>query len=213
MIRVLVVDDHALFRSGVRALIDTIDAAEVVGEAASGAEAVAAATDLQPDLVLLDLEMPGGSGLDAIPGLRSAAPGAAILVLTMRDDEPAVRTALRAGARGYLLKDLEPDELVGAISMVARGDTVIGRDVADRLAELLGRSSDARSFPDLTDSERATLRLMSLGRTNAEIAGELYLSVKTVQNYVSRIFVKLAVADRAQAIVAAREAGLHTEAP
>jgi DNA-binding NarL/FixJ family response regulator len=206
---VLLVDDHALFRKGVRALLATMDGVVVVGEAQSGPEAVTVSLEVKPDVVLLDLQMPGGSGLEAIPGIRHAAPDAAILVVTMRGDDAAVREALLLGARGYLLKDTEGDDFIRAIASVARGDTHLDRRIADQLTSLLHDRTTVLPFPDLTERERAVLTLMARGRANGEIARELFLSTKTVQNYVSKVFLKIGVRDRAQAIVAAREKGLH----
>jgi DNA-binding NarL/FixJ family response regulator len=211
MTRVLLVDDHALFRKGLRALLATMDGVEVVGEAQNGPDAVDLCRSSAPDLILLDLQMPGGGGLDAIPGLRGAAPTAAILIVTMRADDAAVRESLLLGARGYVLKDAEGDDFIRAVTSVARGDTFIGREVAAQLHALLAGSPQSLPFPDLTDRERAVLQRMAQGRNNTEIAHDLHLSTKTVQNYVSRIFVKLGVAERPQAIVAARDAHLHLE--
>lgn len=207
--RVLLVDDHALFRKGVRALLSTMQDIEVIGEAQSGPEAIAACSNLTPDVVLLDLQMPGGGGLEAVPGIRQAAPGAAILVVTMRADDAAVREALLLGAHGYVLKDTDGDDFIRAVTSVARGDTHLDRGVADQLASLLHGRATSVPFPGSTERERAVLSLMAQGRSNGEIARDLYLSTKTVQNYVSKVFLKLGVADRAQAIVAAREEGLH----
>ena len=207
--RVLLVDDHALFRKGVRALLATMNDIEVVGEAQNGPEAIDVCRRSAPDLVLLDLQMPGGGGIDAIPGLRAAAPGVAILVVTMRADDAAVQEALLLGARGYIVKDTEGDDFIRAVTAVARGDTFIGREGAGQLESLLRGRTRPLPFPDLTERERDVLRLIARGHGNGEIARELCLSLKTVQNYVSRIFVKLGVAERPQAIVAAREAGLH----
>ena len=213
MTRVLLVDDHALFRKGVRALLASIDDVdvEVVGEAQSGPEAVELAGRTQPDLVLLDLQMPDGGGLEALPGLLAAAPAAYVLVVTMRADDAAVRDALLLGARGYLLKDSDGEDFVAAVRAVARGDAYIGRELAANLTALLRGRTEGPAFPDLTERERAVLRGIALGRSNADIATDLFLSHKTVQNYVSRVFLKLGVADRSQAIVCAREAGLHLE--
>lgn len=207
--RVLLVDDHALFRKGVRALLSTMDDIEVVAEARSGPEAVAACRKWNPDVVLLDLQMPGGGGLEALPAIREAAPGVAVLVVTMRADDAAVREALLLGARGYVLKDTDGDDFVRAVVSVARGDTHIDRDVTEHLTALLHSRTTDVPFPDLTDRERAVLTLMARGRSNGDIGRELYLSTKTVQNYVSRVFQKIGVPDRAHAIVAARDAGLH----
>ncbi len=194
-----------------RALLGTMDDIEVVGEAQNGPDAIDASRSTTPDLILLDLQMPGGGGLEAIPGLLEAAPGAAILVVTMRADDSAVRESLLLGARGYVLKDAEGDDFIRAVTSVVRGDTFIGREVAPQLAGLLSRQTQTLPFADLTERERAVLQRMAQGKSNTEIAHDLHLSMKTVQNYVSRVFVKLGVADRARAIVAARDAQLHLE--
>ena len=211
-IRVLVVDDHTLFRKGVKALLATIEHVEVAGEACSGPEAVALARDLRPDIVLMDLEMPGGGGLAATREIAAELPECAVLVLTMNQSDESLLAALRAGARGYVVKDADPDDLVRAVESVAHGDAVLGREVADRLTALLGPGG-AAPFPELTESERSVLALMARGATNAEIAHDLFLAGKTVRNYVSSIFAKLGVTDRAQAIVRARDAGLHDSGP
>ncbi len=208
MTTVLLVDDHALFRKGVRALLETIEDTEVIGEAASGPEAIRLARELRPDLVLLDLQMPGGEGLPAIPHLLADAPDLAILVVTMRADDAAVRDALHAGALGYVLKDMEGDDFIRAVGAVGRGDAFVGREVAGSLRQYTPLP-DPTPFPELTNRERAVLACMARGQTNDEISRELFLSRKTVQNNVSLIFSKLQVADRPHAIVLAREAGLH----
>lgn len=212
-IRVLIVDDHRLFRAGLRALLATVDGVEVVGEAADSATAVAEATRLAPDLVLMDLHMPGGSGLDAIRQLHASHPGINTLVLTMLDDDESVFAALRAGGRGYVLKDADSDELVRAVETVGRGGAIYSAAVADRMGALFARvpPDDATSdgpFPGLTPSERRVLAEMARGLNNDAIAEVLGYSPKTVRNYVSIIFAKLHVADRAQAIILARDQGL-----
>ena len=209
MTRVFLVDDHALFRKGVRALLSTMEGIQIVGEAQSGPEAITGCAQVKPDVVLLDLQMPGGGGLEAIPGIREAVPDAKVLVVTMRSDDAAVREALLLGARGYVLKDTEGDDLIRAVNSVARGDTHLDRDVTEHLTALLHGRTVAVPFPDLTERERAVLTLIAQGRSNGDIGRELYVSTKTVQNYVSRVFLKIGVSDRAQAIVAAREEGLH----
>ena len=207
----LLVDDHALFRRGVRALLATMPEIDVIGEADSGPAAVDAARSLQPDLVLLDLEMPGGGGLDALPEILRESPGSSVLVVTMREDSSAVRDALMLGARGYVLKDTDADDFIRAVAAVARGDAYLGRELAGQLSELLRPRKSAPAFAQLTERERAILQLMARGHANADIASTLHLSTKSVQNYVSRIFAKLGVADRPRAIVVAREAGLHLD--
>jgi DNA-binding NarL/FixJ family response regulator len=209
VISTLLVDDHALFRRGVRALLATMPEVDVVGEADSGPAAVEAARTLRPDLVLLDLQMPGGAGLDAIPGILQESPGSSILVVTMREDSAALREALLLGARGYILKDTDGDSFIRAVATVARGDAYIGGELAAQLSEMLHARAQSPAFPHLTERERTILQLMAQGEANADIARSLHLSTKSVQNYVSRIFAKLGVADRPRAIVLAREAGLH----
>ena len=213
-IRVLVADDHRLFRDGVRALLSVSADLEVVGEAADAPSTVELAARLQPDVILMDLQMPGGGGLAATADVAVAAPQAAVLVLTMFQDDESVFAAVRAGARGYLLKDADPADLVRAVRSAARGEAIFGREVAGRLLDwFAGRRPDLQDVPfeDLTVSERNVLRLMSRGESNAQIALTLNISHKTVRNYVSGVFRKLQVVDRSQAIVRAREAGLHRD--
>ncbi len=212
-IRVLIVDDHRLFRAGLRALLATVDDVEVVGEAADGLAAVAAATRLRPDLVLMDLHMPGGSGLDAMRQLSRSQRGINTLVLTMLDDDESVFAALRAGGRGYVLKDADSDELVQAVRTVGRGGAIYSAAVANRMTELFaqvpaGGGAANEPFPGLTASERRVLAEMARGLNNDAIADVLGYSPKTIRNYVSIIFAKLHVADRAQAIILARDRGL-----
>jgi DNA-binding NarL/FixJ family response regulator len=209
-VRVLIADDHRLFRRGIAALLATVDGIEVVGEAADGEQAVRLALDLRPDVVLMDLHMPGGPGLDAIRLLRTSAPDVPTLVLTMSDDDDSVFAALRAGARGYVLKDADGDELVRSVLTVARGGALYGAPVAERLsAYLAGAPTPApRPFRDLTPGEHRVLDHLARGLNNDAIAAALGYSPKTVRNYVSIIFAKLQVTDRAQAIVLARDHGL-----
>lgn len=212
-LRVVVADDHRLFRDGVKALLSVTPDLEVVGEAADADTAVALAVDLVPDVVLMDLQMPGG-GLSATQRIAAEVPEVRVLVLTMFDDDESVFAALRAGARGYVLKDSEADDLVRAVRAAAAGEAIFGRSIAERLLTFFGerpRGGELTSSPinDLTPGERNVLRLMARGLNNPAIALELSYSHKTVRNYVSAIFRKLQVADRAQAIVRARDAGLH----
>ena len=207
---ILIADDHPLFRKGLRALLATVPQVQVVGEAASGVDAVRLVEQLQPNLVLMDLQMPNGDGLTAIRRLAAALPHIHILVVTMFEDDDSVFAALRAGARGYVLKDMDDDEMVRAILAVGHGEAIFSPAIATRiLTYFSGRSAQTvLPFPDLTESERKVLRLMARGRTNDAIAAELAFTPKTVRNYVSSIFAKLQVADRAQAIIKARDAGL-----
>lgn len=210
-IRVLIADDHPLFRKGMRAMLESLPEMEVVGEAATGAEAMTLANDLAPDVIVMDLQMPGGTGLVATRAILNASPHIRILMVTLFDDGESVFTALRAGARGYVLKDTEASEMARAVQAVGRGEAIFSPAIANRLMDFFATPHPTvpkEIFPTLTEREREILGLIAHGHTNAEIAGQLSLSVKTVHNYVSNIFSKLQVADRAQAIVRAREAGL-----
>jgi len=212
-VRILVVDDHELFRKGVRALVSTHREIEVVAEAADGVIAVQESARLAPDLVLMDLQMPGGSGLAAIRAISIEQPGVNIMVVTMFEDDESVFAAMRAGARGYVLKDMDTDDFTQAIMTVGRGEAIFSRSIAARMVTFFSRKPETEQpFPELTPSERSVLALMARGANNAGIARQLSLAPKTVRNYISNIFRKLAVADRAQAIVLARDAGLHPEA-
>ncbi len=209
-LRVLVVDDHPLFREGVRAVLAAEPTMEVAGEAASGSEAVTAAAELQPDVVVMDLQMPGINGIEATRQIVGASPHIAVLILTMFEDDESVFAAMRAGARGYLLKEGSPEQIAVAVRAVSYGETILGPPVAKRVIEYFtsppGRTAPA-AFPQLTDREREVLEFIASGENNALIARRLHLSLKTVRNHVSNIFTKLQVADRAQAIVRARDAG------
>jgi DNA-binding NarL/FixJ family response regulator len=206
---VLVVDDHPLFRFGLCAALAQRDDIEVVGEAAGGQAAIAAAGGTSPDVVVMDLHLPDLGGVEATRAITNAHPHIGVLVLTMFDDSESVFNAMRAGARGYLLKGAEPDELVRAVQAVARGEAIFGQSIAAQVLRYFnGLNASTVSFPELTAREREVLELIAAGRNNTEIAQVLSLSGKTVRNHVSIIFGKLRVADRAQAIVRAREAGL-----
>lgn len=207
--RVLIADDHPVFRSGLRSMLEATLAAEVVGEADNGEQAVAAARQLRPDLVLMDVDMPTMNGIEATRTITTESPSVAVLVLTMFKDNETVVAAIRAGARGYLLKGAGPDDIVRAMDGVSRGDAVLGSGVASGVMDQLTRPPrETVPFPELTDRERAVLALVADGRGNAEIARELRLSIKTVRNYLSRIFTKLQVTHRAEAAVRARREGL-----
>jgi DNA-binding NarL/FixJ family response regulator len=216
-LRIVVADDHPLFRDGLRALIESMPDAELVGEASTGQEAVELATRLRPEVVLMDLQLPGRNGIEATRAIGEAAPDVAVLVLTMFEDEDSVFAAMRAGARGYLLKGADQDELMGAIEAVARGQAIFGPGVARRViaffAAAPAHARGAQPFPELTDREREVLELIAQGRANATIAQRLGIAEKTVRNHVSIVFNKLQVVDRAQAIVRAREAGMGGEHP
>jgi DNA-binding NarL/FixJ family response regulator len=209
-IRILVVDDHAGFRAGVAALLDTEAGLALVGEASGGGEAVAQALDLQPDVVLMDLSMPGTDGIAATRSIVATSPHIAVVVLTMADNEAAVFEALRAGARGYLLKGAQRAELVRAIRGAASGEAIFGPGVARRLMAFFASAPPhgAALFPELSEREREVLELIARGMSNQQIVDRLVVSPKTVRNHVSNIFSKLQVRDRAEAIVRAREAGL-----
>jgi DNA-binding NarL/FixJ family response regulator len=208
-LRVLVVDDHPLFRFGLCAALAQRDDIEVVGEAAGGQAAIAAAAGTSPDVVVMDLHLPDLGGVEATRAITNAHPHIGVLVLTMFDDSESVFNAMRAGARGYLLKGAEPDELVRAVQAVARGEAIFGQSIAAQVLRYFnGLNASTVSFPELTAREREVLELIAAGRNNTQIAQVLSLSGKTVRNHVSIIFGKLRVADRAQAIVRAREAGL-----
>ena len=208
-LRVLVVEDHPLFRKGVVALLEAVPDLSVAGVAVSGEDAVARAPELRPDVVLMDLQLPGMSGIEATRAIVAAEPGVRVLVLTLFEDEHSVFLALRAGARGYVLKDADEAELTDAIRAVARGEAIFGQAVAGRVLAYFAQPRPAPEvFPELTDREREILGLIAQGRPNPSIARTLFLSPKTVANYVSAIFTKLQVADRAEAMIRAREAGL-----
>ena len=212
-IRVLIVDDHASFRSGLRALLGTAGDLTVVGEASDGPAAVTLTGRLQPDVVLMDLTMPGGDGISATQRIVDAWPHVAVVVLTMDDGDSSLIRALQAGARGYVLKGAQRPELLRAVRAGAAGEALLGADVARRLSSYVvappvdGRPA-GRPFPELTDRELEILDLIARGRSNTEISETLVLSPKTVRNHVSNVFSKLGARDRADAIVRAREAGL-----
>jgi DNA-binding NarL/FixJ family response regulator len=213
-IHVLIADDHSLYREGIRKMLSVAQDIEIVGEATNGDEAIAQALALQPDVILMDLKMPGINGIEATRRILYASPRIGVLVLTMFETDETVFAAMRAGARGYLLKDVDQEDVIRAVKAVSRGDAIFSPAIAERLilyfAALKPTTADL-SFPQLTDREREILHLIAQGHSNAEISQRLILSIKTVQNHVSNIFSKLQVADRAQAIVRARDAGLGLE--
>lgn len=210
MIRVLVADDHPAFRAGLQLLLTDVEDIEVVATAENGLDAVRLAQQLEPDVVAMDLRMPGLDGIEATRRLQADLPELGVIVLTMFEDDASVFAAMRAGARGYLLKGAEQDEIVRAIRAVAAGEAIFGPAIAQRIIEhfSVGAGTARAAFPTLTDRERQVLELIAAGRGNAAIAQQLSLSLKTVRNHVSNIFTKLQVSDRAAAIVKAREAGL-----
>jgi DNA-binding NarL/FixJ family response regulator len=211
-IRVLIADDHPPVRAGVRALLDLTGGIEVIAEVGTTDEVVRVAGDEQPDVIIMDLRMPGAGGVEATRAVVRQSPHIAVLVLTMVEDDDAIFAAVRAGARGYLLKESGPAELARAVQAVVRGEFITSPGVARRIAQFF--ESAARpdrapeAFPVLTAREREVLDLIAQGRNNAYIARSLSLSPKTVRNHISNVFAKLHVADRAEAIVRAREAGL-----
>ena len=214
--RVLVADDHTTFRAGLRALLETADDMAVVGEAASGEAALSAVDTLQPDVVLMDINMPGVDGLEATRRIVDRVPHVGVLVLTMHDDDETVFAAVRAGARGYLLKGAPRADLLRAVRAVAAGEAIFGPGVARRLMAYFARPAprpDPTAFPELTEREREILDLVARGRSNAAITAELVLAPKTVRNHVSNILSKLQARDRSEAIVRAREAGMGGEGP
>jgi DNA-binding NarL/FixJ family response regulator len=212
-IRILIADDHPLIRDGLRFLLASVDDAEVVGEATTGEEAIAQAEKLQPDVILMDIQMPDLNGIEATRRIVEANPHLPILMLTMYEDDESVFTAMQAGARGYLVKGADQNEVLRAIRAVADGEAIFGPSVAARLLNYFRHPGNVHGstkpvFPELTEREREILDLIAQGLNNTEIAERLGLSPKTIRNNVSNIFSKLQVADRAQAIVRAREAGL-----
>jgi DNA-binding NarL/FixJ family response regulator len=208
---VLIADDHPVYRDGLRLTLDGWEAATLVGEASDGDEAVALAARLHPDVVVMDVQMPGRSGVEATRAIMATSPSTAVLVLTMFEEDDLVVAAMRAGARGYLLKGAARDELRSAITTVANGGAVFGPAVAGRLGAIIERGGSRRAFPDLTDREHEVLELMAQGRANPDIGRRLGISEKTVRNHVSIIFAKLEVMGRPEAIVRAREAGMGGE--
>ena len=214
-LRVLVCDDHPVYRDGLRMLLASLAGFDVVGTAADGQEAVERAGALEPDVVVMDLQLPGLHGIEATARITAAHPHVAVLVLTMYDDDESVFAAMRAGARGYLLKGAAQEEIARAVTAVAGGEAIFGPAVARRVASYFaggrpggGPAAPPEAFPQLTAREREVLDLLATGRSNAQIAATLYLSPKTVRNTVSNVFAKLQVAGRTEAVIRAREAGL-----
>ncbi|WP_312888026.1 response regulator transcription factor [Nonomuraea rhodomycinica] len=210
-IRVLLADDHPVYRDGLAVLLGSIPGVEVVGTAATGREAVERAAALQPDIVVMDVTMPDLDGIEATRRVVADSPHIGVLMLTMSEEDATLFAAMRAGARGYLLKGANQAEIVRAIQAVAHGEAIFGPTVARRVAEYFSAPAPATEealFPQLTPREREILSLIAAGRSNPQIASALFLSPKTVRNNVSNIFAKLHVADRTEAIVRARDAGL-----
>lgn len=209
-LRVLVVDDHVVFREGLRALLSRIDSIEVVSEAGSTQEAITRAAESEPDVVLMDLHLPGGGGVEAIAGILATRPDTAVLVLTMHSDDRHLREAIQAGARGYLLKDSAPEGIVRAILAVHQGQLIFDPGIATHVLTAAGTQEGARAFPTLTDREYAILDRLARGLQNEAIAARMGISLKTVQNNVSSILLKLGARDRAQAVAMARDKHLGT---
>jgi DNA-binding NarL/FixJ family response regulator len=214
MIRVVVADDHPVVRDGLRALFGSLPQVELVGEATTGREAVRAAVTVHPDVIVMDLRMPDLDGTAATAEIALVAPSVAVLVLTMFEDDDSVFAAMRAGARGYLVKGASQEEISHAITVVAGGGAVFGPGIARRMLDYFTAPPvTVDPFPDLTPREREVLDLIAAGLPNSAIAGRLGLAAKTIGNHISAIFAKLQVATRAEAIIRAREAGLGRPAP
>lgn len=211
---VVVADDHPIIRDGLTALLGSVDGIEVVGTAATGKEAVRAAVTLRPDVLVLDIQMPELDGVGAAREISRAAPGVAMLMLTMFDDDDSVLAALRAGASGYVLKGATQHEIVRAIRAVAAGEAIFGPGIARQiLGQLAGNRPSTRPFPELTTRELQVLELLAAGMTTGKIAAKLGLAPKTINNNTSAIFAKLQVPGRAEAILRARRAGLGNPEP
>ncbi len=208
---VLIADDHPVFRDGIRTLLEAMPETEIVGEATTGEEAVSLSHQLKPDLILMDVQMPGLNGIDATRQIVAANPGIRVLVVTMFEDDASVFAAMRAGARGYVLKDATREDIQRAVRAAANDDAIFSPAIAARLIDFFARPAPViphHLFPELTNREREILELVAKGENNRAIADQLELSTKTVSNYVSNILSKLQVADRAEAIARARNAGL-----
>jgi DNA-binding NarL/FixJ family response regulator len=210
-IRVLIADDHAVYRWGLRTLLDSEPDTEVVGEASTGKEVVERAAEIRPDAILMDIQMPGINGIEATRRIIQANQGIGVVILTMYEDDDSVFSAMRAGARGYVLKGAHPSEIPKVVRAVAGGEAYFGPEIAKRLMSFFSAPkppSPEEAFPELTAREREVLDLIAQGYNNTQIAARLYVSPKTVRNHIAHIFTKLQVADRAHAIIRAREAGL-----
>jgi DNA-binding NarL/FixJ family response regulator len=209
-VRILLVDDHTLFRDGLRALFGSLPDIEVVGEAATGAEAISLAEELQPDVVLMDIQMPDLNGVEATRQIVQTSPHIGVIITTMFEDDDSVFAAMRAGARGYVLKGADQEELLRAIRAVSRGEALFGPVIAAQLTSFFNTAGPktVAAFPELTQREREVLELLAQGMSNREIADRLVIAVKTVRNHLSNIFSKMQVADRVEAIIRARDAGM-----
>ena len=214
--RVLVADDHAVFRYGMRAMLANAHGFEVVAEASTGEEVVGKAAEVRPDVVLMDIQMPGMNGIEATRKIVQANPEMSVVVVTMFGDDDSVFSAMRAGARGYVLKGADAEEVMKVLRAMAQGEAYFGPEIAKRIMGYFSSPKPApasEAFPELTPREVEVLDLIARGTSNQEIASRLYLSQKTVRNHVSNVFLKLQVAGRAQAIVRAREVGLGRDEP
>ena len=214
-IRVLIADDHALFREGLHAIFKSVSDIEIVGEAGTGREALTLASDLKPDVILMDIQMPDLNGVEVTQRILETFPDVGIIIVTMLEDDDSLFSAMRAGARGYVLKGADKAEMLKSIRAVAGGEALFGPTIAARLLNFFQGNrpqptgeSPASPFPELTEREREVLTCIARGDTNAEIAEQLTISLKTVRNHVSNIFTKLQVVNRAQAAIRARDAGL-----
>jgi DNA-binding NarL/FixJ family response regulator len=210
-LRILIADDHPVFRDGIRALLDADPATEIIAEATTGDEALVLAEQHRPDVILMDLKMPGMNGIEATRRITARSPSIRVLVVTMFEDDASVFTAMRAGARGYVLKDATKEELLRAIQAVGNGEAIFSPGIAARMLTFFAAPRaliPRQAFPELTGREHDILNLLAGGASNHEIAQQLDLSPKTVSNYISNIFNKLQVADRAEAILKARDAGM-----
>jgi DNA-binding NarL/FixJ family response regulator len=210
-IRILIVDDHTLFREGVRAIFKAVSDIEIVGEAATGQEAIKKVLTLLPDIILMDIQMPDMNGVEATQQILKTHPKTGIIILTMLEDDDSLFSALRAGARGYVLKGADKAEMVRSIRAVANGEALFGPAIATRLTKFFNNPESRTrksAFPDLTEREFEVLELIAETHNNQEIAEKLSITMKTVSNHISNIFNKLQVADRTQAIFKARDAGM-----
>ena len=210
-IRVLIADDHAVVREGLRAVLGSEPDMEVAGEAATGKEVLERAAELRPDVILMDIQMPGINGIEATRRILSVDLHVGVVILTMFEDDDSVFSAMRAGARGYVLKGADPSEILKVLRAVAGGEAYFGPEIARRLVDFFSApkaTSPEEALPELTARERDILSLIAQGHSNAKIAAHLFVSPNTVRNHITHIFAKLQVTDRAQAIIRAREAGL-----